>query len=51
MDIVTKNIDVKVNLPVRTEDLEKIFEKQGIRPLRYSIVKVIDNILTINVIR
>lgn len=49
MDIITKNIDVKVNLPVTTEEIEKEFVKLGIKPLRYAIVNVTDNILKINV--
>lgn len=49
MDIITKNIDMEVDLPVDMTEIEKKLSKSGIKPLRYSIVKVEDNILTINV--
>lgn len=49
MDIVTKNIEIEVDLPVNIADIRKKFTELKINPLRYSIVKVNKNILTINV--
>ena len=49
MDIFTKNIDMEVDLPVDITDIEKKLAEDGINPLRFAIVKVDNNKLTINV--
>lgn len=49
MDILTKNIELEVDLPITTLDIDKALAEKSIKPLRYAIVKVEGNILTINV--
>jgi len=49
MDIQTKNLNLKVDLPITTERIEKYFNDLDMFPLRYAIVKVDKDILTINV--
>ena len=47
MDILTKNIDLKISLPVNISELEAALSDMHV--LRYSIVKICGNIATINV--
>ena len=49
MAIITKNIDVVVKFPLNFDEIEKALKIQGIEPLRYAIVKVDNNTLTVNV--
>ncbi len=49
MDILTKNIDLELNLPITTESIYNALAKRGIEPLRFAVVKVSDDILTLNV--
>ena len=47
MDILTKNIELKVSLPVKISEIEDALTNMSV--LRYSIVKIEGNIATINV--
>lgn len=50
MDILTKNIKFKSDLPIDLISMEKALADYNINnPLRFAIVKVDDNELTINV--
>lgn len=49
MDIVTKNIEIEMDLPPETDKIYLKLAQSGIDPLRFSIVKVVGNIVTINV--
>ena len=49
MDILNKNIDLEVTLPLSTEDIDNYLKTLNIKPLRFSIVNINDNKVTINV--
>ena len=49
MDIQTKNIELKVNLPISTKEIDKCLQDMQIKPLRYAIVKVDKELVTISV--
>ena len=49
MDILTKNIDINVDLPLSLSDIDNYLESLNINPLRFSIVKVNKDMVTINV--
>lgn len=49
MAIISKNIDVVVKFPLNFDEIEKALKIQGVEPLRYAIVKVDNNTLTVNV--
>lgn len=49
MKIQTKKIDLELEFPISSEEIEKEIEKRGIKPLRWAIVNVSGNKLTISV--
>lgn len=48
MEITSKLVEIEANLPVENSFIEKKLAEMGIEPLRWAIVKVSGNILTIN---
>jgi len=48
MDIVSKLVTIEAKLPIDNECIEQKLYEMGIKPLRWSIVKVNGNFLTIN---
>ena len=49
MDILTKNIEMEVNLPVETDYIDKALKNMGFNALRWAIVNVNDKKITVNV--
>lgn len=48
MEIVSKLIEIEVKLPVDNQFIEQKLHEMGIEPLRWAIVEINDNILTIS---
>lgn len=48
MEITSKLIEIEANLPVDNIFIENKLTKMGIEPLRWAVVKVSENILTIS---
>lgn len=48
MEITSKLIEIEADLPVDNDFIEKKLEEMGIEPLRWAIVNVHGNILTIS---
>jgi len=48
MEIVSKLVEIEAKLPVDNDFVEKKLYAMGIVPLRWAIVKVKNNILTIS---
>lgn len=48
MEITSKLIKIEANLPVDNDFIEKKLKEMGIEPLRWAIVSVRENILTIS---
>lgn len=49
MDILTKNIEMEVDLPVETDYIDKALKNMGFNALRWAIVNVNDKKITVNV--
>ena len=47
--IVSKNIDINIELPVSNEKILNALSAKGIKPLRWAIIQVKENIFTISV--
>lgn len=47
-EIISKLINIEANLPVDTDFIESKLREMGIEPLRWAIVAVYNNILTIS---
>lgn len=48
MEITSKLVEIEADLPVDNDFVEKKLKEMGIEPLRWAIVKVSGNILTIS---
>lgn len=48
MEITSKLVEIEAELPVDNEYIEKKLADMGIKPLRWAIVKIEKNILTIS---
>lgn len=48
MEITSKLVEIEAKLPVNNNFIEKKLKEMGIEPLRWAIVKVNNNILTIS---
>lgn len=48
MQIISKLVEIEAPLPVDNEFIEKKLKEMGVNPLRWAIVKVEGNILTIS---
>lgn len=48
MEITSKLVEIEANLPVDNDFIEKKLFEMGIDPLRWAIVKIKGNILTIS---
>lgn len=48
MEIISKLVDVKIELPIDNELIEQKLKEMGIIPLRWAIVKVNNDLLTIS---
>jgi hypothetical protein len=49
MSILSKNIEIEMDLPLNADDIEKKLAELGIIPLRYAIVNIDGYKITINV--
>jgi len=49
MEIISKLIEIEANLPTDNDFIESKLREMGIEPLRWAIVKVEGNILTVSV--
>lgn len=48
MEITSKLVEIEADLPVDNDFIEKKLKKMGIEPLRWAVVKVNENSLTIS---
>jgi len=48
MEITSKLVEIEANLPVDNDFIEKKLAEMGIEPLRWAVVKVNGNILTVS---
>lgn len=48
MEIISKLVDIEAELPIDNDLIEQKLKKMGIIPLRWAIVKVNGNVLTIS---
>jgi hypothetical protein len=49
MEIISKLVEIEASLPVDNNFIEAKLKEMGIEPLRWAIVKINGNILTINI--